>query len=196
MSFEFEVVRDDSIPSDGEPPRQGDFWVRKHSHEIVAKGDESKPNGTGIVRRSYFDDLTEGITSWGKYAGASHKTAKALEYLDLVCESYGAQFHECFYVNDGVPSSYLAVALNTSGHSGRMWLLKTAIHFMRPFPGATKIDGEKNIFSFHFSDFVDKKAPNFGTASRTPVCRFTHMAIPLSLICDCGNPECEFSGDR
>ena len=192
MTDEFENEIDDVVPNDGELPRRGELWVRMHNHQVLAPGEASRPEGKGIVKRTYFDNLNSGIESWGKYLGAPHKSKKAIEYLDMVCDSYNARFHECFFVNEGSPSSYLAIALTTSGHAGRMWLHKTVIHFLRPFPGTVRLAGPKNVYSFHFSDFVDKAVPVFVDGTKTPVCKFTNMALPLSLICDCGNPECEY----
>jgi hypothetical protein len=184
----------EDTPNDDGRPRQGLMWVRKHNHEFVANGDESRPAGSGIVLRRYFTDLEEGISSWGRFGGVRWKIDKALDMTRQVANAESSAFRECFYVfEQGVPGEYLAIVMHHS-RSGRLWLRKTAIHSAVKLGETVPTDAKNKKFYEHkFADYREL-GPQGSTASRKrPVCQFSFLVIPYSGICECANPECEYS---
>lgn len=180
---------------DSVDPRQGRFWVRKHSHEAVAPGDEPRPEGEGLARRWYFADLREGLEAWGRYRGREDKLETALRIAHVAAEVEATSVRECFFgFEDDVPGQYVAVVFANSGGAGRVWCRTTVIHTLTEVPGTEPITIKgAPRFSHHFADFVEKKAGTSESARATPLCIVTQLRIPLSGKCDCGSPQCEYS---
>lgn len=184
----------EAVSNDDGGPREGRFWVRKHNHEIVGLGDESRPDGPGIVLRRYFSDLETGIATWGRFQGLKWKVEKAREMVTRVSEAESASFRECFFTEQsGVPGDYLAVVMDKS-RSGRLWLRKTSIHTAVHVAETNPTDvRDKKFFVHNFADYRSTSGGSHATATKRPVCRFTNYVVPYSGICECGEPECEYS---
>jgi hypothetical protein len=176
-----------------ESPRDGLYWVRRHSHEVLAVGDvpSPEPENSGVVQRRYFATFEKALDGWGRFTGNKHKVKKAQEIVKQMCDLESTEPHEFFFT---VPSgSYLAVVMKNSGHSGRVWLRKTTIHTARKVDATTPIKN-KSYFECTLPDYIDGvSAGSKGVVAKRPVCKFSYIQVPLSGKCECGHPDCEFA---
>ena len=183
----------DQKTNSGESPREGLYWVRSHSHEVLAVGDvpSPEPENSGVVQRRYFADFEKALEGWGKFAGNKHKVEKAQEIVNQMCDLESTGPHEFFFT---VPSSsYLVVVMKNSNHSGRVWLRKTTIHTARKVAATTPIKN-KSYFECTLSDYIDGVSTgSSGAVPKQTVCRISNIQVPLNGKCECGHPDCEFA---
>jgi hypothetical protein len=186
---------DGNIETD-EKARAGLYWVRSHSHEVLAVGDVSspEPNNSGVVQRKYFSSLEDALDSWGKYEGDEHKIEKAQQIIARMSSLESTEPHEFFYT---VPNgSYVAVVMKNSNHSGRVWLRKTTVHSAQQVDETIPVEN-KNFFEYRFDDYIDAASPlESKKVMSRPICRFSFVHIPLSGRCDCGHPDCDYGSTK
>lgn len=181
--------------ADTEPPRRGHLWVRKNTHEIVAPGDQPDPGLPGVVRRKYFDDLDEALKDWDGYgddSGVIDIVRKALSEVQRVEQS---GLHEFFFCEPR--RQYLSIVPMVSGHRPRAWLLKTEVHSAKQIPGSRPTTRKnKKFYVVPLPGGKNKGTKKTSAAPRPRLVCGAHPGVwvPLSGRCDCGSPECAYSG--
>jgi hypothetical protein len=185
--FESEIQSSDDSR---EMPREGAWWVRKHNHEVLARGDIDcpEPENGGVVLRRYFKDLGSAIAAWGGWPSSSdHGNIRtARECITALVQELNSEPLEYFFVEPSC--QYIAVVTHNSNHAGRLWLNKHEIHSLVRIPGSVPFEVKGKTF---FKVVLTSSAELLVVEKK--VCSETFQIVPTSGVCPCESPRCEFS---
>lgn len=179
--------------------RDGYFWVNASTHEILATGDEPKPDGKSNVKlRRYFSDLDRGLTEFAEYQSSLSKREEVLRVCDEVSEYLKQPFRECFFVvsEDRIRTQdYLAIVFGDR-RSASVWAKKNVIHCITQVRNSMRLKNKIYIFQVELAGFHEKGDTAFRAGeSGKKICPSTNLELPLSGRCDEARPDCNVCRD-